>query len=220
MTTNAPQKPAPWKPPVHTPGPISDGTLTLRPYVYEDAAALWAGVEESRDALNPWMPWARDYARPEDASYIIGRAIRSARDPLDPANNAMMGYLYGIFDATNGEYLGGTGFNRIDAGTHNAETGYWVRASRQRRGVASGALRLMLSLGFTPQERGGFGFRRVHIFAGSGNVASCGVPAKVGLRRSMHARADRWVEGLGWCDTIGWDVLAGEWDWEARRVRA
>lgn len=213
-------RPAAWTPPDPLPGSISDGTLTLRHYRYADAPAIWAGVESSRHTLHPWMQWLSDYAVPEDAVAFVGKAMRSIRNPLSPENNAGTGIVMGIFDAATGEFLGGTGFNRIDPATHNAEIGYWVRADRHRRGIASGALRLILTLGFTPQDRGGLGFRRVHIFAGELNTASVGVPDKLGLRRSAHLRQDRWIDGIGWADTVGWDVLAGEWDCGSRRLRA
>jgi hypothetical protein len=78
----------------------------------------------------------------------------------------------------------------------------------------------VLSWGFTPQKNGGFGFRRVHIFASAANTASCRVPRKLGLREIMHARKDRWIVRLGWTDSIAWDVLAEEWDIQRRRLKA
>jgi RimJ/RimL family protein N-acetyltransferase len=38
------------------------------------------------------------------------------------------------------------------------------------------------------------------------------VPEKLGLRRELAARADRWVPGFGWDDSLGWGVLAEEWN--------
>lgn len=143
---------------------------------------------------------------------------KSARDPLAPEHNPTLGYVLGAFDRANGELLAGCGFNRIDADLHNAETGYWVRADRQRNGIAARSLAATLSWGFTPQAAGGFGFRRIHIFAADANVASCGVPRKLKLNETLRTRADRWVAGLGWCGTISWDVLAEEWDCAGGRL--
>lgn len=126
--------------------------------------------------------------------------------------NADTAYIYGIFEPGTGELLGGTGFNRMHAPTLNAETGYWVRQDRRREGIAARALAATLSWGFTSQNNGGFGFRRIHVFVAQPNAASCGVPAKVGLTAVSHTRQDRWVDGHGWADTLVWDVLAPEWD--------
>ncbi len=126
--------------------------------------------------------------------------------------------MYGVFDRATGELLGGTGFNRFNAGSHNAETGYWVRADRRREGIGARTLAGMLAVGLRAQDKGGFGLRRVHIFAAALNVASCGVARKLGLREHLHATRDRWVDGLGWCDTVGWEVLAEEWEAPNRGV--
>lgn len=143
----------------------------------------------------------------------------SFADLLRDDNNRAYGMVFGVFDAATGEQLGGSGFNRLDSATLNAETGYWVRADRRRQGICTRILRAMLTWGFTPQHEGGFGFRRIHIFAADRNLASCGVPRKLGLHEHMQATADRWIDGLGWCGTTGWEVLADEWDRrEMRRV--
>lgn len=211
------EKPAPWTPPtsLRPSFPIEGGVI--RPWTHADARAHFEAINETRDRLRPWMPWAQHEHRTiEQTTYMIERFIRSAANPLAP-EHIQMNYVLGVFD-DHGEVIGGTGFNRMDIAAHNAETGYWVRASRHRQGWCTRMLRGMLTWGFTPQSEGGFGFRRIHIFAAAANVASCGVPTKLGLNRHSHARADRWVDGIGWADTVGWDVLAEEWD-GAGRVR-
>jgi hypothetical protein len=46
------------------------------------------------------------------------------------------------------------------------------------------------------------------------------VPEKLGLRREVSTRGDRWVDGLGFVGTLSWGVLADEWDFEANRALA
>jgi ribosomal-protein-serine acetyltransferase len=207
-----PTIPPPWTPPTALLPRFAYRGLVLRPFEEADAAALLDAVESSRAALLPWLSWARTEHRSLEASRAaIVRFGCCAADPLQAENNATLGYVLGVFDAADGQLLGGSGFNRIRAATHDAETGYWVRASRRREGVASRALTAALTWGFLPQAQGGFGFRRVHLFAAAANGASCGVPRKLGLRQMLHARQERWEEGVGWCDTLGWDALADEW---------
>lgn len=208
-----PKKPDAWSPPNTLLPKFDFHGLTIRPYRAADADQLFAVIDGSRTALLPWLPWAeRQHLSPAASRDSIHRFSMSLRDPLAPENNRTFGFVFGVFDGSTGELLAGTGFNRIDVGLHNAETGYWVRADRRREGIATRTLAATLSWGFTPQAAGGFGFRRVHIFAADGNLASCGVPRKLGLQETMRTRGDRWLNGIGWCGTIGWEVLADEWD--------
>ncbi|CAG0974381.1 Putative ribosomal N-acetyltransferase YdaF [Phycisphaerales bacterium] len=215
-----PTRQPPWTPPNPLPGPFKGLGLVIRRYHQSDAARVFEAISLSRENLWPWMPWAKsNYLSLEQTLDSIARFEQSWADPLRPEYNTTSGFIMGVFEESTGDLLGGTGFNRLDPSIHNAETGYWVRADRQRRGIATRILRVGLSMGFTPQSRSGLGFRRVHIFAAAPNVPSCGVPAKLGLRQSLHARLDRWIDGIGYCDTIGWDVLAAEWDAESCRLR-
>lgn len=207
------EKPKPWTAPVALRTRFEFGGLIVRPYEHADAEQLYAVVEGSRAALLPWLPWAEKQNLSLAASQkSIARFAASARNPLEIENNRLFGFVLGVFDSATGALLAGTGFNRIDAELHNAETGYWVRADRRREGIATRTLAATLSWGLMPQSAGGFGFRRVHIFAADRNVASCGVPHKLNLQETTRTRADRWVDGVGWCGTVGWEVLAKEWD--------
>jgi ribosomal-protein-serine acetyltransferase len=211
--------PPPWVPPTNVREFRTD-RLVIRPYRLEDAAALFAAVVLSRASLLPWLPWARvTHTSVEESRASIERFDQAMADPLAPENNSVFGFVMGVFCSRTGEFVAGTGLNRMDAATHNAETGYWVRADRRREGWCSDALRATLSWAFLPQTEGGFGLRRVHIFASAANVASCGVPRRLGLRQHMHARLDRFVDGIGWTDTVGWDVLATEWDGRTHELR-
>lgn len=215
-----PTKPPPWAPPAKPPRAVEGLGLILRPFEPTDAAALFEAVDRSRESLLPWLPWAKSGHRSLDSSReTIERFIASMHDPLNPAY-ADSGYVTGVFDAADGRLLGGTGFNRIEAGTAKAETGYWLRADARGRGVITRATRLNISRGFTPQRDGGYGLRRIVIYASTANERSCRVPDRIGLRREVHATRDRWVDGIGWTDTLGWAVLAEEWDCATHTLRS
>jgi RimJ/RimL family protein N-acetyltransferase len=189
--------------------------LVLRAYTPNsgDAIRLYEAIERSRATLHPWLPWAMisHRSRAESEEWITQTHAKTLAASAKPAD-LDTAYIYGIFESSTGELLGGTGFNRLHPPTHNAETGYWVRSDRRREGIAVRALAASLSWAFTPQHEGGFGFRRVHIFVAEPNVASRGVPAKLDLSQVARTREDRWVDGHGWTDTLSWDVLAHEWD--------
>ncbi|MFZ4575259.1 MAG: GNAT family N-acetyltransferase, partial [Phycisphaerales bacterium] len=209
------ESPAPWTPPSPAPSRFEALGLVLREYENEDAPALFEAVDTSRASLLPWLPFAKtQYQSVEAAAELIALFTRARRDLLHPELGAVFGAVNGVFDAATGELLGGTGVNRISAPRHNGEIGYWVRSSRQRQGVATRAAAAMLSWCFLPQTQGGYGLRRVHIFAAQPNVASVGVPTRLGLHRYGQMRKDRFEDGYGWVDTVAWDVLADEWDTE------
>ncbi|MFZ2873094.1 MAG: GNAT family protein [Phycisphaerales bacterium] len=204
----APAQPPAWTHPGHVrPSWTQEGVL-LRPFRADDAAELFRAVDSSRDSLHPWLPWAITQHHSVAAS---AEAISTLSSLCRDEAGEDWACVLGIFDAVEGTLLGGTGFNRVSRGVHNAEAGYWLRSSARGRGWCTRALRACLEWGFTPQQAGGFGWRRVHVFASALNAASCAVPRRLGLRQHMHASRDRWVEGLGWSDTLGWEVLAEEW---------
>lgn len=213
------RKPPVWTAPKVAPYRFETARLVIREYEAADAPALFTAIDASRTVMWPWLPWVKTQHRSvEESAASIERFRKSSLAPLTPENNAVFGYVFGVFDRRSGELVAGTGFNRMSPESHNAETGYWVRADRRGEGIAGEACAGTLSWGFTPQDRGGFGFRRVHIFASVANAASCRVPRKLGLREIMHSRQDRWVDDLGWCDSAAWDVLAEEWDIEKKRM--
>ncbi len=219
MTNTPAQKPPPWTAPATPPGAIDGLGLRLRHYTPADAESLFAAIDASRDSLLPWLPWAGfSHADVAASRADIDLFARTALTPCDPAHRAL-GYVRGVFDLESGSLLGGTGFNCINAATATAETGYWLRADVRGRGVITRATRLNISHGFAPQAEGGYGFRRIVIYASTANERSCRVPDRIGLRRELHARNDRWVDRLGWTDTLGWAVLAEEWDRENHTLR-
>jgi ribosomal-protein-serine acetyltransferase len=202
-------RPAPWTPnPALAPSRGTD-RLLLRAYTQSDSPQLFASVARSREALLPWLPWAKtQHLSVEDSAQSIALFTESWRDPLKPEHNATFGFVMGIFDQTTGELLGGTGFNRLDPYSHNAELGYWLDIRARGKGICTAATRALLDWAFEPQSTGGFGLRRVHIFAAERNTASCAVPRRLGLRQHLHSTQERWVDDIGWCDILGWEVLA------------
>jgi ribosomal-protein-serine acetyltransferase len=202
----------PWTPPASCPTRFEANGLVLRSYVASDADALFEAVEESRQTLLPWLPWAQSQHRSPAASAECIDYFATTREKLLDAEMGSVGAVCGVFCPRTSRLLGGTGVNRCLPHRHTGELGYWVRSSERRKGICTRAAAAMVSWCFTPQNRGGFGLRRVHIFAAAANAASVGVAKKLGLHCFGRMRQDRFELGYGWVDTIGWDVLADEWD--------
>lgn len=206
--------PDPWKAPDPLPGPIETERLVLRAYEHGDAAALLEALDSDRNALLPWIVWVRtDNRTLAECHYSIEMFRRAAEAP------GCTDFTMGIFDRVTGAVVGGTGLHRIRAGQRDAEIGYWVRSDRRGQGIATEATAALLTAGFAPQAAGGWGFRRITILCAAENLASAAVPGKLGMRLEVRARKERYMDGVGYYDLLGFALLADEWDPAARRAR-
>ena len=110
--------------------------LTVRAYRLEDAEAVFHAVNDYREHLLPWMPWARGHRQMADTvKYIAEQIIATTAGPL------FTGIGVGIFERASGEFLGGTGVHDVRPDTASCETGYWIRGDRCGQGFAAEACR-------------------------------------------------------------------------------
>lgn len=207
--------PAPWTSPSPLPEAFHTDRLTIRFYQASDAAAFYEMIAGSRTSFQPWLPWAAsEHLAPEQSVYFIEKF---RRDRIEPAATD---FTMGIFDRKTGVPLGGTGLHRIVPNTHEGEIGYYVRADAQNKGICTEATRGLITWAFTPQDKGGWGLRRIHIRCAARNLASQRVPRKIGLREEARLVQERWVPGMGWDDTLVWGVMADEWNVRAGERKA
>jgi RimJ/RimL family protein N-acetyltransferase len=173
--------------------------VVLRPYGPEDAQALWEAVAESREALEPWLPWVRGYRGPEDARAYCARARARwlLREDLPVA----------IFDRQDGGFLGGTGLHRIDWSVPCFEIGYWLRRSVWGQGYAQEAVRLLVRLAF-----GVLAAQRVEVRVDPRNARSLRVPEALGFVREGVLRrvAPGGPEGQA-ADRVVFALTADDW---------
>jgi RimJ/RimL family protein N-acetyltransferase len=125
---------------IEFPDELHGRRVLLRPYVAEDAPALKEAVEESREALKPWMPWWNTHQSLDES---IDFCIRSrARWLLRHNLNA------GVWDRATGRYLGGSGFHDPDWRVPKFEIGYWLRPSAVGHGFMTEAVRVLTRAAF------------------------------------------------------------------------
>lgn len=207
--------PSPWVAPRPRPKPVETGNIVVRVYDKGDGPALFEAISAQREALLPWMAWAElDHQSVDDSIHFVERTRRAA-EASDCLNFNM-----GIFDGREGTLLGGTGLHRIHPGYREAEIGYWVRGDRQRSGICTRAIGALISSALTSREEGGWGFRRIVIYNAVKNVASRRVCEHLGLRLELCAKKDRYLAPLGYLDTLGFAVLADEWDFETDHAKS
>ena len=142
------------------------GPVTLRRYRADDLDALTQAVSESEDHLRPWLPWVAGHSREAEAEFLA----QAARDWAS-------GTAYNYTIITEGVLVGGCGLmSRIGPG--GLEIGYWVHRDWTRRGLATAASAALVDAAFRLP-----GVDRIEIVHDELNVASAGVPRKLGFTK-------------------------------------
>jgi RimJ/RimL family protein N-acetyltransferase len=152
--------------------------VMVRPYHVEDAEALKEAVEESRDHLRPWLPFADAHQSIEETRDFI---IRSMANWLLREN-----FNLSIWQQTTGAFLGGTGFHIRDWEARYFEVGYWLRASAEGHGYMAEAVRLVTDFLFEQ-----LGAQRVGIRCDALNTRSAAVARRLGFVQEARMRNAR-----------------------------
>jgi RimJ/RimL family protein N-acetyltransferase len=155
--------------------PIHAEGLTLRTLEEVDAPALVQAARESLDTVGRWMPWCTASYSEKDALDFVA----------DCRSNRSRGTAYdlGIFEDGDPTLVGIVGLNSIDLRNRFCNLGYWVRNSRQRRGIAFRCLEILARYAF--EELNLF---RVEIVVAVGNTASDALALKAGALAERVAR--------------------------------
>ena len=110
--------------------------VRIRPFESSDAEEFVAAACESVATVGKWMDWCK-------ADYSIEAAKEWISTCCSNFENGAA-YEFAIVDAVSNEFLGGGGVNQINTPHNFANIGYWVRQSKQGRGVATSAARLLI----------------------------------------------------------------------------
>jgi len=178
------------------PESLPDDVVTLRRYRPTDVDEVREAIDASFDELREWMPWAQ--ARPTE---------QSVRDFVHPAAIRFGGGAdanYAITLTDGGSYVGGCGL-MPRVGVRALEIGYWVDSRYTRRGIATTAARLLTDAAFGLADTD-----RVEIHCDEANVASAGVPRKLGYRLDRIV-TDRTSSPAGTGRSMIWIVDRAKW---------
>jgi RimJ/RimL family protein N-acetyltransferase len=149
--------------------------LLIRCWEPRDAPLLKEALDESLEHLRPWMPWAREEPKPLAEKVSL---LRTFRGNFDLGQD----FVYGIFAADEREVLGGTGLHpRV--GDDAFEIGYWIRAGRTGRGLATEAAAALTRVALELCA-----VDRVEIRVDPANAASLAVPRKLGFAEEATLR--------------------------------
>ncbi len=155
---------------IDIPMPIRTPRLTIRPKKVGDGAITSVAVAETWEELNQWMRWAENRdAFTAELMEIRNRHVMASfllREAIE---------LIGI-ETQTGEAVVWCGLHDIDWQARQCDTGYWVRKSAQRRGIATETANAMLRYAF-----GALGMRRVGLTHSSGNEPSRRIAERLGF---------------------------------------
>jgi RimJ/RimL family protein N-acetyltransferase len=169
---------------------IETKRLVLRCYNPSDAQLLTDAVNESREHLKPWMPWAHDETVTVEAR---AKALQRFRGEFDLGQN----FIYGIFNPEETRLLGGTGLHpRI--GENQLEIGYWIHKDFINQGLVTESTAALTKVAFEMCR-----VHRVEIHCDPGNLASAAIPRKLGYTlegtlRQKTSFLDRWSDSMIW----------------------
>jgi RimJ/RimL family protein N-acetyltransferase len=162
---------------------IKGEKIVLRRYESDFAPMLYEAAFESRGGeFSRWMPWCHENYALADSESFIARCLESW--------NKETVFSFAIFDRFDGAFLGGVGLNQFNKQHNFANLGYWIRASRQNRGAASEATRILAQASFEDLS-----INRIEILAAVENQASQKAAVKAGAHREGILRNRLLISG-------------------------
>ncbi len=143
---------------------LTRGPVVLRRWRAADADMVCDLVRTSLEHLGPWMPWAAGFG-PRDAAQFAEQCEQ------DWESGAAFNYAI----ISGGAAVGSAGL-MASSEPGGLEIGYWVDARHLRQGLATAAAAALADAAF-----GLPGVGQVEIVHDEANVASGGVPRKLGF---------------------------------------
>jgi ribosomal-protein-alanine N-acetyltransferase len=168
--------------------PLSDGVVTLRPWLADDVADLVVCLDGEEEVVRWLDAIPQPYREPEANAWIEHATTAWREGSAAP---------FAVTDATNAKLIGSVGVNWVgDREERVGEVGYWMRRDVRGRGLATRAVRLA-----SRWALGELGCERLQLRADEQNVPSQRVAVKAGFTRegvlrSVHfnARLNRRVD--------------------------
>lgn len=168
--------------------------LVLRRMTSHDAAALAAYRSDPAQAR--YQSWETPYSLASAEALI---------DEMRDIRFAQPGEWLQIAIETEGRLVGDVAVRVDGDDPRRATVGFTLAADAQGRGLATEALRAVVSLLFTRH-----GVHRISAECDTRNVRSAALLERVGMRREAHHRKSAWWKGE-WTDEYAYALLAEEW---------
>jgi ribosomal-protein-serine acetyltransferase len=151
--------------------------ILVRPYRISDAETLKEAVDESREHIRPWLPFADEH-----------QTVEASRDWIIHTNAQWLlreSLNCGVWDIASNRYLGGTGIHPRNWEIGYFEIGYWLRASAEGHGYMTEAARQLTNFALD-----GLKANRVEIRCDVRNIRSASVARRLGFKQEACLRND------------------------------
>lgn len=149
--------------------------VLVRPYHVSDAEALKEAVDESREHIRPWLPFAdehqnveatRDWIIHQEAAWLLRESLGC-----------------GVWEIASNRFLGGVGIHPRDWEIGYFEIGYWLRASAESHGYMTEAAQLLTNFAIDTLKA-----QRVEIRCDERNLRSASVARRLGYKQEARLR--------------------------------
>lgn len=178
--------------------------IIVRPHRLDDDQPMWEAIEESRDELRPWLPFA-DQSREQCRDYL-SRAVARWH------TRELMGMA--IDDRETRRLLGNIGLMVRDWNMGSFEIGYWLRTSAAGHGYMSEAVRLVTDFAFDHLNA-----NRVMIRCDAENARSAAVPTGLGFMLEGRLRQEFAAPDGHIADTLIFSMIRDDHRWPERIAR-
>lgn len=150
---------------------IESENLILRKYEINFAPLLYeAALESHGGEFSRWMPWCHENYAIDESRSFIEKVVENWQDEKE--------FGFAIFDARTEEFLGGIGLNQPSKAYKFYNLGYWIRVSKQNRGIVSEATRVLAKAAFEDLP-----INRLEILSALENIPSQKAAEKSGATR-------------------------------------
>jgi ribosomal-protein-serine acetyltransferase len=175
--------------------------VIVRPHRLDDFGALWDAIQQSRDELRPWLPFA-DQSEEQLRDWL-------ARVVAKWITREIMGM--GIIERASGQLIGNIGLMVRGWNIGSFEIGYWLRTSAAGHGYMSEAVRLVTDFAFDHLDA-----NRVMIRCDAENARSAAVPQRLGFALEGRMRRDFAAPNGAIRDTLVFSMIRDDPRWLSR----
>lgn len=172
--------------------------ISVRPYRADDAQALKEAVDESREYIRPWLPFADEHQTVEESRHWI---IQQEASWLLREN-----MIVGVWENATGRFLGGSGLHVPNWKARHFEIGYWLRPSAVGHGYMTEAAQLLTDFAFEHLAA-----NRVQIRCDERNKRSAAIPRRLGFVLDGLMRDDNIANDGQLSGTLVFSLIRKDW---------
>lgn len=154
--------------------------LCIRPHQRGDEILLTEAIVDSFDLLHEWMDWAATYQTLDKSKAYIEYSMKCWSEEF-PRELPFL-----IFDPSETQLLGATGFNAIDWKIPSFEIGYWVNTRYSGQGFITEAVNILTQHAFSTWQA-----KRLEIRCDSENNKSAAIAERLGFQLEAHFKNHR-----------------------------